>query len=153
MFVPAEQSWKGKYSTCDPESWKNIVLASEVSYNVEAAAKEDDGVFYISWDDVLKYFQNIQLSWNPSLFASRSTIHDYWPLKKGPKVDTFNIGENPQHVLHFSHDAIKKRATIWILISRHVTKQEQEGAEVSDIGRLRSVDKEVHSHQNFDVFG
>lgn len=132
MFVSVmPQSWKGKYSTSDPDSWKNSVLASEISYNVEVAAKHDDGVFWISWDDVLKYFQNIQLSWNPSLFASRSTIHDYWPVTMGPKIDTFNIGENPQYILHMSQDAIKKQATVWILISRHVTKQEQEGAEVS----------------------
>lgn len=48
------QSWKGKYSTRDPESWKNSVLAAEIGYNVELAAKHDDGVFWISWDDVLQ---------------------------------------------------------------------------------------------------
>lgn len=48
------QSWKGKYSTRDPASWNNNVLAAEIGYNVELAAKHDDGVFWISWDDVLK---------------------------------------------------------------------------------------------------
>lgn len=80
------QSWKGKYSTSDPASWKNSVLAAEIGYNVELAAKHDDGVFWICWDDVLKYFQNIQLSWNPNLFPSRSTIHDFWPVTLGPQV-------------------------------------------------------------------
>ncbi|CAJ1966829.1 unnamed protein product [Cylindrotheca closterium] len=128
----AKDSWKGKYSTSDPASWKNSVLAAEIKYDVELAAKHDDGVFWICWDDVLKYFQNIQLSWNPKLFPSRSTIHGFWPVTLGPQVDTFNIGENPQYVLHLSQDAINKKAAIWILISRHVTKQEQEGAEVTD---------------------
>lgn len=106
-------------------------MRSEIGYNAELAAKHDDGIFWISWGDVLRYFQNLQLSWNPALFSCRVTTHDFWPVSRGPKNDTFNIGENPQYLLQLSEAAVKKKATVWILISRHVTKQEQDGSEVS----------------------
>jgi calpain-7 len=106
-------------------------LRAEVGYNPELASKHDDGIFWISWDDVLLYFQNIQLSWNPALFSFRVTTHKNWPKDQGPINDTFNVGENPQYVMVLSNEALTKKATIWVLISRHVTKQEQEGAEVS----------------------
>jgi hypothetical protein len=44
--------------------------------------------------------------------------------------DTFNVGENPQYIMTLSKEAISKKATIWVMISRHVEKQEQAGCEV-----------------------
>jgi len=78
----------------------------------------------------LIYFRNLHLSWNPALFSSRFTIHGYWPKDMGPVDDSFNIGDNPQYTLTVSDQAIKDGASVWILLSRHVTKQEQEGSEV-----------------------
>lgn len=88
----ASKSWTGKYSAQDLESWKNFTLRAELSYNPDLALKHDDGIFWISWDDVLRYFQNIQLSWNPGLFQHSAITHDFWPVKQGPENDTFNIG-------------------------------------------------------------
>ena len=126
----AHKSWKGRFSSGDIESWRGG-LSREVGYDPDIAAKHDDGVFWICWDDILFYFQNFHLSWNPALFQSRLSMHGCWPREQGPPDDTFNIGENPQYCLELSDKAIKKNATIWILVSRHVTKQEQEGAEVT----------------------
>ena len=88
---------------------------------------EDDGVFYISWDDVIKYCSNFHLSWNPSLFRHKTSMHGLWRKEEGPLDDSFNVGENPQYSVTLSKNAIASRATLWILLSRHVTKQEQEG--------------------------
>jgi calpain-7 len=126
----AHQSWKGRFSSGDKESW-SVSLSKEVGYDPVIAAKHDDGVFWICWEDILVYFQNFHLSWNPALFQSRLSMHGCWPRDQGPADDTFNIGENPQYCLELSNQAIKKNATLWILVSRHVTKQEQEGVEVS----------------------
>ncbi len=111
-------------------SWNDTRLRTEVGYNPQEAAKQDDGVFWISWSDVLVYFQNLHLSWNPALFSHRVSTHRAWPKDLGPQDDTFNVGENPQYIMNLSESAIQKKASIWILVSRHVTKQEQEGAEV-----------------------
>lgn len=128
----ASKSWTGKYSPQDKESWANYTLRAEVGYNPDLAGKKDDGIFWISWEDVLRFFQNIQLSWNPALFHHHAVTHDFWPGNQGPQNDTFNIGENPQYVLVLSNEAIAKSATVWVLLSRHVTKQEQDGADVDD---------------------
>ena len=128
----AHQSWKGRFSSVDKESW-SVSLSKEVGYDPVIAAKHDDGVFWICWEDILVYFQNFHLSWNPALFQSRLSMHGCWPRDQGPADDTFNIGENPQYCLELSNQAIKKNATLWILVSRHVTKQEQEGVEVSPL--------------------
>jgi len=72
------------------------------------------------------------LSWNPDLFDFQITIHGYWPNTQGPRDDSFNLGENPQYIVTFSEQAIKQKPTLWILLSRHVTKQEQEGTTITD---------------------
>ena len=128
----AHKSWKGRYSCHDKASWRDPELRKELGYNPELAAKKDDGVFWISWEDVLRYFRNFHMSWNPTLFAYRATTHGFWPKIQGPLDDTFNVGENPQYVVALSDAALKNQATLWVQISRHVSKQEQEGGEVQD---------------------
>lgn len=136
----AHKGWKGRFSCFDAVNWSDH-LRREVGYNPELARKQDDGVFWICWEDVLEYFHNIHLSWNPSLFACRKTTHSFWPKDQGPSDDTFNCSENPQFVLSMSDEAIKKGASLWIQVSRHVTKQEQEGNEAQDY-------LTIHLHRN-----
>ena len=62
------------------------------------------------------------------------TVHGSWLESQGPENDVFNIGENPQYILSLSDIAVRQKASIWILLSRHVTKQEQEGQEASSLG-------------------
>lgn len=55
-----------------------------------------------------------------------------WPEAQGEKNDTFNVGENPQYILQLSDEAAARKPTVWVLLSRHVNKQEQEGEQVDD---------------------
>lgn len=128
----AHKSWKGRYSSGDRQSWSNAAFCQEVGYDPEKAAQQDDGVFFICWEDIMKYFKNFHLSWNPDLFEHRLSVHGRWLKTDGPEDDTFNVGENPQYTLVLSDKAIANKATVWILISRHVTRQEQTGSDVSD---------------------
>jgi calpain-7 len=131
----AHKGWKGRYSCYDKHSWASPSFRKEVGYDHVIASQQDDGVFWIGWDDILHYFRNFHLSWNPALFRSRFVLHGHWSKHQGPTDDTFNIGENPQYAVTLSDVAIQKKATLWILISRHVTKQEQEGEEVCVLHR------------------
>ena len=126
------KGWTGKFSPQDKSSWRDDALKLELGYDPIEAAKHDDGIFWISWEDVLLYFRNMQLSWNPNLFSYRITTHGFWPVTQGPQIDTFNIGENPQYIMVLSDQVVSRKPSIWVLISRHVSKQEQEGAEVND---------------------
>jgi calpain-7 len=133
-----EKRFKGKYSPHDQVSWNKKGLASELQYNPHLAAKEDDGIFWIGWDDVLSYFQNIQLSWNPALFSFRMTTHGLWPKNQGVQNDAFNVGENPQYIVAFSDEALEKKPTIWILISRHTNKIDEDDDSYLTIHVVRS---------------
>lgn len=124
-------SWKGNYCPHDTANWSDPQLCKDVGYDPRSH-NTDDGVFWISWHDILVYFQNIHLSWNPALFPCRVTTHGFWPCNLGPALDTYFVGDNPQYNLIASDSAILKKAAIWILVSRHVSKQEQEGSEVND---------------------
>jgi calpain-7 len=137
----AHKGWRGRFSHRDTQAWGDPAFCAEVGYDPVQAAKQDDGVFWVCFEDILLFFQNFHLSWNPSLFRYRVTLHGSWPSDQGPAEDTYNVGENPQYVVTLSDRAIKKKATIWILISRHVTKQEQSGSEVKDF-------LTVHLHRN-----
>lgn len=145
----AHRGWKGRFSSRDTASWSDPRFCAEVGYNQAVASRQkDDGVFWICWQDVLRYFQNFHLSWNPALFPQRTTLHDLWPVEQGPAQDTFNIGENPQYVMELSDKAIAQNASIWILLSRHVNKEEQiEGQVRLNIrrsGRMESQDLLSH---------
>jgi calpain-7 len=140
------KSWKGKYSPLDVAGWRGS-LKKEVGYDPIEAAKHDDGIFYIAWEDVLLYFRNLQLSWNPRLFSYRMTTHGMWPVSQGLKNDTFNVGENPQYLLQMSDEAVARKPTVWVLLSRHVNKQEQEGEEVNDFLTVHLVRNTKHKER------
>lgn len=121
----AHKGWKGRFSSKDDSSWNDTSFQAEMGYDARKAAKYDDGVFWICWDDVLRYFQNFHLSWNPELFSHRTVMHGLWPKSQGPAQDTYAIGENPQYIVEISDIALEKNPSLWILLSRHVTKEEQ----------------------------
>lgn len=111
--------WNGQYSAQDKISWSDTNFSREVGYDANAAAKCDDGVFWMSWSDSTIYFTNIHISWNPELFRFQKVSHAFWKADIGPNDDSFNVGENPQYTVTLSQDAIQKNATLWILVSRH----------------------------------
>jgi hypothetical protein len=69
---------------------------------------------------------------NPKLFSFRTVYHDCWPVSLGPKNDKYFVGENPQYCLIVDHIAsasttastMPSTQTIWILISRHITRRD-----------------------------
>ncbi|KAL3777474.1 hypothetical protein ACHAW5_007448 [Stephanodiscus triporus] len=54
------------------------------------------------------------------------------------KDDSYNMSKNPQYTITLSEEAIRKKATLWLLLSRHVTKQEQESGEVEAESKLNA---------------
>ena len=59
-----KSEWKGRYCNSDRIHWTESVQR-ECGYNLKEAIKHNDGIFWICWQDVLQYFQNIFISWNP----------------------------------------------------------------------------------------
>ncbi|KAL3779246.1 hypothetical protein ACHAW5_008532 [Stephanodiscus triporus] len=79
----ASKGWKGQFSVHDTHSWSNPAFIKEVGYDIDALATYDDGVFWMSWDDVLLYLCNIHVSWRPGFFRLRG--HRHWDVNAGPK--------------------------------------------------------------------
>lgn len=102
--------WNRKYSAAD-----DTHFSTEVNDN--------GGVFWITWTDVTIYLRNIHVSWNPELLPFKKISHALWKVDDGPKDDLFFVCENPQYIVTLSKDAIEKKATLWVLLSRHGKKR------------------------------
>ena len=73
-----------------------------LNYNPEDAANFDNGVFWIDYKSLQKYFDVLYLNWSPSLFQNTFVLHQLWRAGAGPAKDIYNIGENPQFSLEVS---------------------------------------------------
>ncbi|CBY22867.1 unnamed protein product [Oikopleura dioica] len=114
----AERSWKGKYSYQDSTRWTSE-LQRMLSYDPKAAAADDQGVFWIEWNDLIIYFDVCYLSWNTSLFKFDRKFHGSWP--QGPKKDLYSFANNPQYLLTIDSSV---DTMVWLLLSRHITEKD-----------------------------
>eukprot|EP01119_Soliformovum_irregulare_P022275 TRINITY_DN7592_c0_g1_i1.p1 TRINITY_DN7592_c0_g1~~TRINITY_DN7592_c0_g1_i1.p1 ORF type:complete len:715 (-),score=219.41 TRINITY_DN7592_c0_g1_i1:61-2205(-) len=120
--------WKGPYSQNDTKRW-TPELQKALNFDVMTALLYDNGVFWIDFDSVKKFFGKVHLNWNPQLFAHRYSIHSHWALQQSAKdfggkslSDSFYIGDNPQYSLQVENSG-NQSASIWILLQKHVTKR------------------------------
>ncbi|XP_033854201.1 calpain-7 isoform X2 [Acipenser ruthenus] len=66
--------WKGRFSERDEKSWTTELL-KYLNFDPKTAQKFDNGVFWITWEDLCQYYDVIYLSWSPALFKESSCIH------------------------------------------------------------------------------
>ncbi|OII73559.1 calpain like thiol protease [Cryptosporidium ubiquitum] len=71
-------SWKGKFSKYDIETWNKEleeILENEFTYKVN----HDNGIFWIEWSDILKWFSHIYLAWDPEKISKYlKKVHGKW---------------------------------------------------------------------------
>ena len=125
----ARVRWKGAYSVGDSARW-TAALRKELAYDQMAAMQHDNGVFWIDYPSLLRFFQGVYLNWNPQLFAHNTSHHGQWPAKTsrlGPdgevSDDTVNLGRNPQYALTVNVPQ-GAPAAVWLLLSRHTTRKD-----------------------------
>jgi calpain-7 len=68
----SRKRWLGRYSPADDVSW-TAALRQALHYDLEANKREDNGVFWIDYDDLCRYFSVINLNWSPALFQHQLT--------------------------------------------------------------------------------
>lgn len=132
--------WKGNYSEYDIQNWSEE-LKQALNYDPKMACNVDNGIFWIDYESLLKFFDVFYLSWNPSLFPFTSCFHRYifrlnliestsyfhifsrkWSSVEGPIKDRYNLGENPQYVLRIKPSPnFKNKCSTWLLLTRHIT--------------------------------
>ncbi|XP_043919936.1 calpain-7 [Protopterus annectens] len=113
--------WKGRYSENDERSW-TPELKKYLNFDPKTAQKIDNGVFWMTWEDLCKYYDVIYLSWNPGLFKESTCIHSTWDAKQGPVKDAYSLANNPQYKLEVQ--CPQGGAAVWILLTRHITDKD-----------------------------
>ncbi|XP_014469420.1 PREDICTED: calpain-7-like [Dinoponera quadriceps] len=109
--------WRGNYSELDMKHWTQD-LKEALNYDPESASEFDNGVFWIDYDSICRFFDVFYLNWNPGLFSHTYCIHQMWRAGIGPAKDAYNIGDNPQFSLEIQG---KGSGAIWVLLTRHIT--------------------------------
>ncbi|MBN3305524.1 calpain-7 [Amia ocellicauda] len=113
--------WKGRFSERDEKSWTPELL-KYLNFDPKMAQKFDNGVFWITWEDLCQYYDVIYLSWSPSLFKESSCIHSTWDGKQGPVKDAYSLANNPQYKLEVQ--CPQGGAAVWVLLTRHITDKD-----------------------------
>jgi len=111
--------WKGNYSEFDIKNWTEE-LQGILNYNPKLACHMDNGIFWIDYDSLIKFFDVFYLSWNPKMFPFTSSFHRKWSANEGPIKDRYNLGDNPQYLLKVKCKPSSIKCTTWILLTRHI---------------------------------
>ncbi len=109
--------WRGNYSEIDLRHWTPDMMAA-LNYDPKNARNFDNGVFWIDYDSLCKFYDVVYMNWNPALFRHTYAIHHCWSSGAGPAKDLYNISNNPQYSLEL---APGQTGALWILLSRHIT--------------------------------
>lgn len=126
----AHKRWKGAYSDADVKRW-TPQLRKHLKFDPERASANDDGLFWIAYKDLLKYFVAIYMNWNPEVLRYTSHLHRHWPETIGPKNDSIFIHENPQFLLDVTVSE-KDYGLCWILLNKHIHTSKEEDQDKRD---------------------
>jgi len=66
--------WKGNYSELDAVHW-TPEMKKILKYDPNSASMFDNGVFWIDYDSICKFFDVFYMSWNPDIFSYTSLLH------------------------------------------------------------------------------
>ncbi|KAJ1522774.1 hypothetical protein ONE63_001930 [Megalurothrips usitatus] len=108
--------WRGNYSELDTRHWTKE-MKEALDFNPDSAAMFDNGVFWIDYDSILRFYDVFYLNWDPQMFQYTYCIHQSWKAGTGPIRDAYNIGDNPQFRLEIGPG----QGAVWILLTRHIT--------------------------------
>lgn len=112
--------WKGNFSENDTTNW-TPEMQKALNYDPKSAQQFDNGVFWIDYDSLCRFYDVIYINWNPELFKYTHCIHSVWSAKEGPKRDAYNISDNPQFRLELR---ASQPSAVWILLTRHITDKD-----------------------------
>nr|CAG4712491.1 unnamed protein product [Naegleria fowleri] len=115
--------WKGPYSPNDYASW-TTQLKKELDYDNTVAGQHDNGVFWMNYESLLKYFQTLHFSWSPDLFPYTEIRHSCWDHRVGPisldGTDHHTMNGNPQFRLK-----LQGKGSVWIMLTKHFTSLDE----------------------------
>ncbi|KAF7458266.1 calpain family cysteine protease domain-containing protein [Cryptosporidium felis] len=104
-------SWRGRFSIYDNEAWKEGGIGNELLVD----GSRDNGIFWIEWNDILKWFSHIYLAWDPEKVSGFSKkLHGKWtscPHNSILKDDLHLMNFYPQYKISFDGKLFNKVRT------------------------------------------
>jgi calpain-7 len=68
--------WKGNFSENDTRNWTDEIKKG-LNYDPHLSCNVDNGIFWIDYDSLLKFFDVFYLSWEPDMFSYTSCYHRF----------------------------------------------------------------------------
>lgn len=98
----------------DGSVWKGALIDPQPDKaRSENAKRLQPGTFWMDFDGIFQYFENLYLNWNPGLFTHRADNHFTWKLSD-PRTSPGCFIDNPQFAIRS-----QKGGTVWLLLNRH----------------------------------
>lgn len=66
--------WKGNYSELDANNWTEELKAM-LGYDPNLAEQVDNGIFWIDFGSVIRFFDVFYINWDPSVFKHTFCVH------------------------------------------------------------------------------
>lgn len=66
--------WRGNYSELDSQHWTKE-MKEALGFNPDSAAMFDNGVFWIDYESILRFYDVFYLNWDPQMFQYTYCIH------------------------------------------------------------------------------
>eukprot|EP00163_Fabomonas_tropica_P002241 TRINITY_DN1168_c0_g1_i2.p1 TRINITY_DN1168_c0_g1~~TRINITY_DN1168_c0_g1_i2.p1 ORF type:complete len:1191 (-),score=145.97 TRINITY_DN1168_c0_g1_i2:53-3625(-) len=118
----ANQKWTGDYSDEDTRNWTDELMQT-LDYDSRSNAQFDNGIFWISWPDVVANFATINLAWDPSMYSHQEMVHGRWYADSigGSTNEFFTYANNPQYVLEISTEI---ETEVSLYLCRHIKNED-----------------------------
>ncbi len=71
------------------------------------------GTFWMDFNSMFQYFENMYINWNPGLFSHREDLHFSWQPQQPESAANIFV-ENPQFAV-----TVSESGEVWLLLSRH----------------------------------
>ena len=127
------QAWKGGKLNIVKQSPSNDVSIKAQSdlaepENHDKNATLAPGIFWMGLNDVFQNFESMYLNWNTDLFPEQKVAHFTWDLST-LRTPAGSVIRNPQYVFQS-----QQRASLWILLSKHITTTDADQGFISLYG-------------------
>jgi len=141
-------SWKGQFSARDDRNW-SADLERYLKYNRIKAKEQDEGIFWMTWNNAFKYFSNLYIGWNPKFFSFQKQIHLASERQNFTSLfwnEDHCVESNPQFIIRVPPH--KHEVEMRALISRHLDEwSTHDQLESEDRTQLRSTAFKVFKYE------
>mmetsp|Transcript_34635 Transcript_34635/g.114109 ORF Transcript_34635/g.114109 Transcript_34635/m.114109 type:complete len:546 (-) Transcript_34635:104-1741(-) len=117
----ARKRWRGAFSVFDRQRW-TPELRKAFGFDQQASLQQDNGIFWIDYDSLLRHFEGVFLNWNPQLFKHHTVTHGQWPPRAAFRDDAVDLGTNPQYQLTVNVPPAGAATAVWVLLTRHSSR-------------------------------